>query len=188
MRTQRRRDRDGFCRSAVGVILRCDSREQATRPGRLRVTPIARLDPMPRDKWCDARTAVIHFEVIGANPQRLRNSYGELFGWPFDTPYPVASEVSDPDSYGFVDLITTTDGSGTRGGIGGGPNLASHTRLLCRRSQRRGRVAPSRGAGWHQTAGADHVAERAPRRPAHRPRSQPHRHRGRRLTPWATAL
>jgi uncharacterized protein len=34
---------------------------------------------------------------------------------------PVATEVSDPDQYGFVGLIPTDDGSGIRGGIGGGP-------------------------------------------------------------------
>jgi len=39
---------------------------------------------------------------------------------------PVAREVSEPGSYGFLDLITTEDGSGIRGGIGGGPGHQSH--------------------------------------------------------------
>ncbi|HYU03014.1 MAG TPA: VOC family protein [Jatrophihabitantaceae bacterium] len=69
---------------------------------------------------------VVHFEVIAKDPARLRTYLGELFGWQFDTPSPVAQEVSDPDSYGFLDLITTDDGTGIRGGVGGGPDYESH--------------------------------------------------------------
>jgi predicted enzyme related to lactoylglutathione lyase len=64
---------------------------------------------------------VVHFEIIGRDPDALRRYFGALFGWEYDTPSPVADEVSDPDQYGFVDLITTEDGAGIRGGIGGGP-------------------------------------------------------------------
>jgi predicted enzyme related to lactoylglutathione lyase len=63
---------------------------------------------------------VVHFEIIGQDPDALRRYFGALFGWDYDTPSPVAGEVSDPDQYGFVDLITTADGAGIRGGIGGG--------------------------------------------------------------------
>jgi len=69
---------------------------------------------------------VVHFEVIAKDPARLRKYFGELFGWQFDTPSPVAQEVSDPDSYGFLDLIATDDGTGIRGGVGGGPDYESH--------------------------------------------------------------
>lgn len=69
---------------------------------------------------------VVHFEVIGKDPARLRKYFGELFGWEFDVPSPVAHEVSEPESYGFVDLITSEDGTGIRGGIGGGPGYESH--------------------------------------------------------------
>ncbi|HUA03198.1 MAG TPA: VOC family protein [Solirubrobacteraceae bacterium] len=69
---------------------------------------------------------VVHFEVIGKNPDQLRHYYRGLFGWTFDTPSPVAKEVSDADSYGFVDLITAEDGTGIRGGIGGGEGYDSH--------------------------------------------------------------
>jgi uncharacterized protein len=60
---------------------------------------------------------VVHFEIIGQDPDALRSYFGALFGWEYDVPSPVAGEVSDPDQYGFVDLITTDDGAG----IGGGP-------------------------------------------------------------------
>jgi uncharacterized protein len=69
---------------------------------------------------------VVHFEVIGKDPDRLRDYFGELFGWEFDTPSPVAQEVSEPHSYGFLDLLTSEDGSGIRGGVGGGQGYASH--------------------------------------------------------------
>jgi predicted enzyme related to lactoylglutathione lyase len=69
---------------------------------------------------------IVHFEVIGKDPQRLREYFGDLFGWEFATPSPVAQEVSDPDSYGFLDLVSAEDGTGIRGGVGGGPGYASH--------------------------------------------------------------
>jgi uncharacterized protein len=72
---------------------------------------------------------VVHFEVIGKDPQRLREYFSELFGWVFDTPSPVAQEVSEPANYGFLDLVTSADGSGIRGGIGGGPAYESHAVL-----------------------------------------------------------
>jgi uncharacterized protein len=69
---------------------------------------------------------VVHFEIIGSDPATLRGYYGELFGWEFDTPSPVAPEVSEPQSYGFLDLVTAEDGTGIRGGVGGGPGYDSH--------------------------------------------------------------
>ena len=69
---------------------------------------------------------VVHFEVIGKDSIRLREHLGELFGWQFDVPSPVAQEVSEPTNYGFLDLVTSEDGTGIRGGVGGGAGYASH--------------------------------------------------------------
>jgi uncharacterized protein len=69
---------------------------------------------------------VVHFEVIGKNPGELRRYYSDLFGWIFETPSPVAKDVSDADSYGLVELITGEDGTGIRGGVGGGASYDSH--------------------------------------------------------------
>jgi uncharacterized protein len=69
---------------------------------------------------------VVHFEVVGKDPTRLREYFSDLFGWQFDVPSPVAPEVSAPENYGFLDLITTEDGTGIRGGVGGGPGYESH--------------------------------------------------------------
>jgi predicted enzyme related to lactoylglutathione lyase len=39
---------------------------------------------------------VVHFETIGADPERLRDYYGELFGWEFDTSGGVAVSPTPP--------------------------------------------------------------------------------------------
>ncbi len=69
---------------------------------------------------------VVHFEIIGRDPGRLRQYFGELFGWEFDTTSPVAPEVSEAGNYGFIELMTTDDGSGIRGGVGGGAGFSGH--------------------------------------------------------------
>ena len=40
---------------------------------------------------------VVHFEVVGRDPARLRSYFGELFGWEFEVPSPVAQEVSESE-------------------------------------------------------------------------------------------
>jgi hypothetical protein len=69
---------------------------------------------------------VVHFEIIGRGPERLRSYYGELFGWVFDTSGLVSEEVSQPDNYGFVSGNSTSDGTGIPGGVGGGPGYDPH--------------------------------------------------------------
>lgn len=61
---------------------------------------------------------VVHFEIIGPDPDALRSYYAALFGWEAPAGAPVAPEVSDQDAYSFVDA---PDGGGIPGGIGGGP-------------------------------------------------------------------
>ena len=69
---------------------------------------------------------VVHFEIIGKDPEKLRNYFGELFGWSFDSSSPVAEAVSEPFNYGFVDRVTTSDGTGIPGGVGGGAAYPAH--------------------------------------------------------------
>jgi hypothetical protein len=69
---------------------------------------------------------VVHFEIIGKNPEQLRGYFGELFGWEYDTSSPVAEEVSEPANYGFVNRATTGDGTGIPGGVGGGAGYDGH--------------------------------------------------------------
>jgi uncharacterized protein len=63
---------------------------------------------------------VVHFEIIGTAPGRLRDYYAGLFGWTFDTSGPVAPSVSDAGEYGF------TGDAGVPGGVGGGPDHRPH--------------------------------------------------------------
>lgn len=69
---------------------------------------------------------VVHFEIIGKDPAKLRNYFGELFGWRFDRSSPVAEAVSEPSNYGFVDRVATPDGTGIPGGVGGGAGYPAH--------------------------------------------------------------
>ena len=52
---------------------------------------------------------VVHFEVTGQDPDKLRSYYGQLFGWEF-------SETMGPTNYA---TVQNPDGIG--GGIGGVP-------------------------------------------------------------------
>lgn len=67
---------------------------------------------------------VVHFEIIGKDPESLRNYYGELFDWQFDTSEPVADAISEPMNYGFVE--SGGNGGGIPGGIAGGAGYDSH--------------------------------------------------------------
>jgi hypothetical protein len=69
---------------------------------------------------------VVHFEVIGKHPEKLRTFYGDLFGWEFDTSSPVSEVVSEPMNYGSVQRNTTSDGVGIPGGVGGGLGYEGH--------------------------------------------------------------
>ncbi len=66
---------------------------------------------------------MVHFEVIGPEPGRLRAFYADLFGWALQERAPVAPEVSAPDEYAFVEPT----GDGVPAGIGGGPGFEADT-------------------------------------------------------------
>jgi predicted enzyme related to lactoylglutathione lyase len=69
---------------------------------------------------------VVHFEIIGKDAGALRDYYNKLFGWNAKIVPGVAPEISDEGNYGFIDKITAEDGTGIRGGIGGGQAFESH--------------------------------------------------------------
>jgi predicted enzyme related to lactoylglutathione lyase len=64
---------------------------------------------------------VVHFEIIGTDPAKLRAYYGELFGWDFHVGDAAAEEVSAPGGYGFVEAGS----AGINGGVGGGAGYES---------------------------------------------------------------
>lgn len=67
---------------------------------------------------------VVHFEIIGKEPVKLRRYYTELFGWAFDTSSPVSEAISNPTDYGFVH--SDQNGGGIPGGVAGGDGYDSH--------------------------------------------------------------
>jgi predicted enzyme related to lactoylglutathione lyase len=69
---------------------------------------------------------IVHFEIIGTDPARLRAYFSDLFGWSYNENAPVAPEVSRKDCYAFVHRMTTEDGIGIPGGVGGGEGFALH--------------------------------------------------------------
>ena len=60
---------------------------------------------------------VVHFEVVGKDPDKLRSFYSELAGWDFEV------FNGGPTDYGVVsrDGNTNSDGAGIGGGVGNGP-------------------------------------------------------------------
>jgi predicted enzyme related to lactoylglutathione lyase len=98
---------------------------------------------------------VVHFEIIGTDPERLREYYSALFGWSFTTPSPVASAVSDPIQYGFVELVEADDGSGIRGGVGGGASFHSHAVFYVGVSDVAGALARAVELGGSRVFGPD---------------------------------
>jgi uncharacterized protein len=60
---------------------------------------------------------VVHFEVVGKDGKALRDYYGQLFGWEFD------SVEGGPMDYATVprDANVNSDGVGIGGGVGTGP-------------------------------------------------------------------
>lgn len=69
---------------------------------------------------------VVHFEVIGSDPQRLRSYYSRLFDWEFDTSGPVADSISKQGEYGYINPTQGSDTAGIPGGVGGGHDHSPH--------------------------------------------------------------
>ncbi|UFS59814.1 VOC family protein [Subtercola endophyticus] len=67
---------------------------------------------------------IVHVELIGPEPARLRQFYGALFGWDAPPGAAVASAISDTAQYSFI--APEADGEPAAGGIGGGAGFAPH--------------------------------------------------------------
>src|ERR1700760_2469267 len=63
---------------------------------------------------------VVHFEIIGRDPARLRQFYADLFGWELDVGDTVPDTVSQPGQYGFLDASKIAGALPANGGGGGG--------------------------------------------------------------------
>ena len=65
---------------------------------------------------------IVHAEIVGTDPARLRAFYAELFGWSAEPGAPVADTVSAPGAYAFIE--PGPSGAPVPVGIGGGPGFA----------------------------------------------------------------
>ena len=68
---------------------------------------------------------VVHFEIIGSDPERLNRFYRELFGWD-GAVSPTSNLISDEGTYRFIEPIAVPGALGVAGGIGGGPKHKPH--------------------------------------------------------------
>jgi predicted enzyme related to lactoylglutathione lyase len=67
---------------------------------------------------------VVHFELIGPDPGRLREFYADLFGWDAPAGAPVAAAISAPSEYSFIS--PEVGWGAAAGGIGGGEGFVAH--------------------------------------------------------------
>ncbi len=103
--------------------------------------------------------AVVHVEVSGKDPEKLRGYYGHLFGWKFDTGGPVSSEISEPKNYGFSDGNKTSDGIGIPGGIGGGAGYEPYVTFYVNVPDVEAALSKAEELGGKRTMGPDKVKE-----------------------------
>lgn len=67
---------------------------------------------------------VVHFELIGPDPGRLREFYADLFGWDAPAGASVATAISAPAEYSFISPEVSWGAAA--GGIGGGEGFSAH--------------------------------------------------------------
>jgi uncharacterized protein len=89
---------------------------------------------------------VVHVEVIGQDPDKLRDYYGELFEWEFGEPM-------GPTNYS---VIENPDGVG--GGIGGGPDgYPGHVTFYVQVPDAEEALAKAESLGGKRMMGPDEV-------------------------------
>jgi predicted enzyme related to lactoylglutathione lyase len=95
---------------------------------------------------------VVHFEIIGNDPERLRRYYGALFDWEFQTDDAVTEAVSEPGNYGFVD---GSAGPGINGGVGGGEGYERRVLWYVHVPDVEGALARAERLGGRRTMGPE---------------------------------
>jgi predicted enzyme related to lactoylglutathione lyase len=97
---------------------------------------------------------VVHFEIIGKDPQALQRYYSELFGWSIN--------ADNPMNYGLVDRDgnTTADGVGIGGGVAGGPEgYPGHVTFYVEVPDVEASLAKAESMGGTRVMGPDEVME-----------------------------
>ena len=97
---------------------------------------------------------VVHFEVIGKDPEKLQSFYGDLFDWKMN--------ADNPMKYGAIDRESnlTSDGIGIGGGIGTGPQgYEGHVTFYVGVPDIDGAIAKAEGLGGTKLMGPEKMAE-----------------------------
>jgi predicted enzyme related to lactoylglutathione lyase len=98
--------------------------------------------------------AVVHFEIIGRDAQKLQRYYSSMFGWEID--------ANNPMNYGIVprEGNTNADGVGIGGGVGVGPEgYAGHVTFYVEVPDVDAALAKAESLGGKRLMGPDKVAE-----------------------------
>jgi predicted enzyme related to lactoylglutathione lyase len=98
--------------------------------------------------------AVVHFEVIGKDGDKLKSYYSELFGWEIDS--------DNQMNYGIVqrDGNTNADGAGIGGGISGAPEgYDGHVTFYVEVPDAEAALAKAESLGGSRMMGPDEVME-----------------------------
>jgi predicted enzyme related to lactoylglutathione lyase len=89
---------------------------------------------------------VVHFEVVGKDPEALRSYYGDLFGWEFGDPM------------GPTDYAMVQNGDGIAGGIGGAPEgYPGHVTFYVEVPDVGAALEQAESLGGHRMMGPDEV-------------------------------
>jgi uncharacterized protein len=97
---------------------------------------------------------VVHFEVIGADGEKLQSYYSELFGWEID--------ANNPMKYGTVQREgnVNADGAGIGGGVGTGPEgYAGHVTFYVEVPDVEAALAKAESLGGTRVMGPEQPAE-----------------------------
>jgi uncharacterized protein len=97
---------------------------------------------------------VVHVEIIGKDPEKLRSYYSDLFGWEFDS--------DNPMNYGTVqrDGNTNAEGIGIGGGVGAGPEgYPGHVTFYVEVPDVEAALAKAASLGGSRMMGPDKVTE-----------------------------
>ena len=89
---------------------------------------------------------VVHFEVVGKDPDKLRSYYGELFGWKFGEPMSEAN------------YATLENPDGINGGVGGAPEgYGGHVTFYVQVPDAEATLAQAESLGGKRMMGPDEV-------------------------------
>jgi predicted enzyme related to lactoylglutathione lyase len=97
--------------------------------------------------------AVVHFEVMGDDGDKLRSFYSDLFDWKIN--------ADNPMNYGIVDRESNlnAEGIGIGGGIGGSPEYPSHVTFYVEVPDVEAALAKAESLGGSRVMGPDTVTE-----------------------------